>query len=389
MRKTFPGYYRPTEHEFHEMWKECLFVLDANVLLNLYRYSPATSEELISILTQISDRLWVPYQAALEYHQRRLDVVAQQAEAYGKIQDLLLKTQKKLEDQLRSFLKHPFIEVDRLLEKVRATFNEIEGELDERKQEHPDLPDGDDLRDTITALLEGKVGSPYSQKQLDEIYKRGKTRYERKIPPGYSDVKHKEGERVYGDLVLWLQVMDEAKETKKPVILVTDDGKEDWWLKFSGRTIGPRPELTHEMLSRAGVPFYMYQADQFMEHGRKYLERQVNQEAIDEVRDVRQRDEESIKAIQAAAYRISDEALRALRQAAALRFPYEEIQRTLRQAAALRFPDEEIQRTLRQAAGFHIPDESTEDTMENDDVLDSGSEGEPDESDGQADTGGE
>ena len=42
MRKTFPGYYRPTEAEFRRLWDKCIFVLDANVLLNLYRYSEET-----------------------------------------------------------------------------------------------------------------------------------------------------------------------------------------------------------------------------------------------------------------------------------------------------------------------------------------------------------
>jgi hypothetical protein len=56
MRKTFSGYYRPTEDEFAEMWRNCLFVLDANVLLNLYRYSRKTSDEFLGILDGVSDR---------------------------------------------------------------------------------------------------------------------------------------------------------------------------------------------------------------------------------------------------------------------------------------------------------------------------------------------
>jgi len=67
MKKTFPGYYCLTEEEFSVLWNTCLFVLDANVLLNLYSYSQETSNELIGILKQISDRLWIPHQAALEY----------------------------------------------------------------------------------------------------------------------------------------------------------------------------------------------------------------------------------------------------------------------------------------------------------------------------------
>ena len=321
MRKTFPGYYRPTEDEFSELWKNCLFVLDANVLLNLYRYSQETSGSFTAILDQISDRLWVPHQAALEYQRRRLDVIAQQAKAYDEIQKLLDETQNQLESRLRAFQRHPLIDVDRSFKRIERTFTTIKRELNKRKQEHPDLLEDDHLRATITSLFDGKVGSPYSQEQLDEIYKRGKVRYEREVPPGYLDV-NKEGVRKYGDLVLWFQVIDKAKETKETVILVTDDRKEDWWLRFKGQTIGPRPELVEEMLSQAGVSFYMYQADPFMEHAQKYLERQVKQEAIDEVRDIRRHDEAYMKAVQAAALRLPYGTL-AEAALAASRIPYD------------------------------------------------------------------
>ncbi|MFM2060738.1 MAG: hypothetical protein RLZZ507_408 [Cyanobacteriota bacterium] len=38
MRDLFPGYYQPTEKEFAELWKECIFSFDTNVLLHIYRY---------------------------------------------------------------------------------------------------------------------------------------------------------------------------------------------------------------------------------------------------------------------------------------------------------------------------------------------------------------
>ena len=331
MKKTFPGYYRPTEDEFSELWKNCLFVLDANVLLNLYRYSPETSEELIGILNEISGRLWIPHQAALEYQKNRLVVIEQQAAAYDKIQEELRKTQGEIDNQLRSFARHPFIEVDRLLERIKNIFIEIGKDLNKLKQEHPDLLEEDHIRDAITALFEGKVGPPYSSERMDEIYKEGKTRYEHEIPPGYLDKK--EGTRQYGDLVLWFQVIDKAKEAKKPIILITDDRKDDWWWRFKGKTIGPQLKLIEEVLYQAGVSFYMYQSDPFMEHAREYLGQQVKQEAIDEVRDVRRRDEEYMEFAQIAAFRLPDEALRALQQAAAFRLPDETL-RALQQAAA-------------------------------------------------------
>jgi hypothetical protein len=73
MRETFPGYYTPSDAEFKRLWTKSLFVLDANVLLNLYRYSSETRKKLIEILQRLDTRLWVPHQAALEYQRNRLD----------------------------------------------------------------------------------------------------------------------------------------------------------------------------------------------------------------------------------------------------------------------------------------------------------------------------
>lgn len=334
MKKTFLGYYRPSEKEFSELWKNCLFVLDANVLLNLYRYSQETREELIGILKAISDRLWVPYQAALEYQRNRLFVIGQQATAYEEIQDNLRKTRDKLDNDLRSFTRHPFIEVEPLLKRIKNIFAEIEKELNEHKQAHPNLIDEDYIRDDTTTLLEGKVGSPYPSERMDEVYKEGKIRYDSKIPPGYSDV-NKEERKQYGDLILWFQVINKAKETKRPVILITDDRKDDWWWRFEGKTIGPRPELVEEMLSKAGVSFYMYQTDSFMKYAREYLEQRVKEEAIDEVRDVRRRDEEKyMKTIQTAASQLPDEITRAMIETAK-QFTNEEL-RAMEKAGALR-----------------------------------------------------
>jgi hypothetical protein len=291
MKKAFPGYYSPSKQDFSTLWNDCVFIFDANVLLNLYRYTASTANELIAILRKLSTRIWVPYQAALEYQKDRLNVISQQSEAYEKIQEWLEDVQKKLENQLRTYGKHPLIDVEKMIKKMSPLFNSLKKELNKSKQEHPDLIHSDELRDTITSLFDGKVGSPYSEDQLEQIYKRGEKRYRQSIPPGFSDAK-KEGLEKYGDLVLWLQIIDKTKKIKKPIIFVTDDRKEDWWYKFKGETIGPHPKLVEEIKSEADVLFYMYHTEPFMKHVQDYLKQKVEQKAIEEVREVQRSLEE-------------------------------------------------------------------------------------------------
>lgn len=296
MRKKFPGYYHPTDDEFSKLWEECVFVLDANVLLNLYRYTPETRDELLGILKDYSDRLWLPYQAALEYHQNRLTVIQQLSESYSSMQKLLTDSQNKIETDLQSLVgrgRHPFVTSSNLMDKIKTTFMELQKQLKELEMMHPNLIDNDPILETITDLFEGKVGSSYSAEQLGKIYKDGRNRYENKLPPGYRDA-NKNGAEQYGDLVLWFQIIDYAKDTKRSIILVTDDRKDDWWLKIKGQIKGPNPELVHEIISEAGVSFYMYSADPFMERTREYLNRQIKQQAIEEIREIRHSDEKRL-----------------------------------------------------------------------------------------------
>jgi predicted nucleic acid-binding protein len=60
MRDAFPGYYAPKEEEFKKLWKEGTFVVDANVLLNLYRYPKSAAADLIAALLDEVERLNSP-----------------------------------------------------------------------------------------------------------------------------------------------------------------------------------------------------------------------------------------------------------------------------------------------------------------------------------------
>lgn len=293
MKDLFPGYYPPTDQELSDLWKDCIFVLDANVLLNLYRYSKETAAEFLNILSKISDRLWIPHQVALEYHKRRLEVISQQKKAYDEAQERMRKISDEIKNRFLS-KRHPFIREEKaLIGKLEVLLTEIEQQLEDGKSDCLSIIGEDNIKDSITSLFEGKVGQAYSNDKLKEIYEIGKKRYGQKIPPGYEDVRNKSGDREYGDLIIWFQVIDYGQENKKPMILITDEKKDDWWLKFDGKIIGPRPELRSEIADKAQVQFYMYRIDPFMEHAQKFLKQRIKQKAIEEVRETRRQDEKN------------------------------------------------------------------------------------------------
>ena len=280
MKEVFPGYYRPSEEEFAKLWQECFFAFDANLLLNVYRYSAETRDALLSILKGIKDRCWIAYQAALEFHENRLHVIDEQIAAYKRFHNPL----SDFEAALANKRTHPFVAPETLDELKKAVLG-VQQELDRRRQDYEKLLSADQILEEITALFTGRTGGRFPEQREAEIRKLGEGRYKSKIPPGFKD-EAKGDPRKFGDLLLWFQIIEEAKKRQGPVVLVTDDSKEDWWWIVNGRTVGPRPELVEEMRREANVRFYIYEPDRFMAYAETFLKQKVKQEAIQEVREV-------------------------------------------------------------------------------------------------------
>ena len=279
MKNLFSGFYRPTEKEFKAIWDECTFVFDTNTLLNLYRYDQESRELLIEVMENIEDRIWIPFQVAMEYHKHLYDELYNQENAY---QDLNNKTKEAVNTLIGKFndLRHSNINVDTIIQHLTSTIDFVKEELNEQKERHPDL---ESIKNKIGNLIENKVGNEYSQAEIDDIYSLGEERYNEKIPPGYMDVKDKRGKTTfhngikykneYGDLVYWFQILKQSKEeTVKSIILITDDNKEDWVFEVKGKKKGPQPELIHEFKRSCGdKKFYLYNTEQFLEYAKKYL----------------------------------------------------------------------------------------------------------------------
>lgn len=285
MRGHFAHYYRPSAVELGDIWRRATFALDANVLLNLYRYTVSTREELLAVLAASQDRLWVPHQAAYEYFENRFEVVQLQRRRFEGARGELKKARSVL-DQLYT---SPVKEGAERRDKAERAWVELASYIDAGAAEAiaPTAEVGDDpVLSALTDLLDGRVGEPFSHDRHAAIVKDAATRFASRVPPGYADAA-KPGDSKYGDVVLWMQLLDHARETGAPVIFVTDDVKEDWWSISAGQTLGPRPALLQEMMAVAGQPFWMYRAAAFMQQAGATSDRSPSGSAIEEVEDLR------------------------------------------------------------------------------------------------------
>ncbi|WP_311946935.1 PIN-like domain-containing protein [Halomonas piscis] len=297
MRELFPGHFKENEESLKKVWDTCIFVFDANILLNFYRYSDSARREFLQLLEKIKDRVWLPHRAAEEYLSNRLSVIDQQERSY----DDTVKAIGSLQSDLENARQHPFVS-QKTMKKVEQIFSLLCDELAENKGVHTKRITEDEIKESISSIFSDNVGMPYSKEELERIISDGEERYRQKIPPGFKDgSKSSDSEifseqcRKYGDLIVWNQVIDKSIDSKKPIILVTDDKKEDWWEKFKGKTVGPRPELVEEFREKAENSFYMYQADRFLELARENLNEKVSDEIVQEIREVRRRDRLAVK----------------------------------------------------------------------------------------------
>jgi hypothetical protein len=268
-----------TEEELKKLWDSAIFVFDTNVLLNLYRYSDDTSENFLSTIIKLNDRVWIPFQVGLEFHKNRLKVLSDQKKHYQDFEKKINEIIGEIENKHRSpFLSQP------LFEKLVSIKNDIKTEVDNKIQKFDKQLNDDSILNKINSVFEGKVGKSFEVDEIKQLFTDGEKRYDQSIPPGYNDIKKPENER-YGDLIIWKQILSKANTDQIDIILILDDRKEDWWLEHQGKTISPRPELLKEFRVETNKTCHFYKPFQFLEYSNQYLGNTIRSEVIEEVKN--------------------------------------------------------------------------------------------------------
>jgi hypothetical protein len=279
MKEKFSFYY--DEPDFEKLWEECIFVFDTNVLLNLYRYPKKTSQDLITMLeNEIKDRLWLPYQVALEYQEGRYEVIQEQQKFYkrlkGKIKDAKNSFNQKINSEGLFEKDHYYLKPNTLGKDIKNDIGDICSKYlekidDEKSNNHNFLSD-DIIQKKLDELFNGdKLGDKFPEERLVTIFEEGQTRYVLKIPPGHGDNAKSSPEK-FGDLIIWNQIIEYSKTNQKPIIFITEDSsKEDWLIKFENNLI-PRKILLQEFFDETEGQFiYIYDFKDFMSKSEEFL----------------------------------------------------------------------------------------------------------------------
>jgi hypothetical protein len=289
MRSEFLEHYTPSDAEFADLWTNGIFIFDTNALLRLFRYRETTVQQIFEVLLKADDRVWCPYQVAWEYQRNRL-VKIQEAEAsfQGAMKDFENAHDASSERLrgLQDFGIHPKLQLDTKISDLSRYVQQKIGEIRSEYDANPLNEYFNGIHDRLGRYLEGKVGAEPTADLLAQRIASAEERTSVNVPPGFVDAAEKKKDKtalpqsVYGDVLLWFEIIDYAKEQKKSVIFVTEDNKKDCWKKDKGRTIGPLPELGREFRKHAGGDVYFYNVSRFLENAKRYLNVDVTAESV-------------------------------------------------------------------------------------------------------------
>jgi hypothetical protein len=278
VEEVFSGYLPRTKIELQDLITDANIVFDSSSIFNLYRYKKDTTLSILSYLKKVQTRLFLPYIVGLEYHNNRANVLKQQRAIYSKLESKIKELQNSISDQ---FLEdqHSSVEIEKVQNIVDKFEKELSLYLNSCKKSHPNYLISDPIRDELVTLFKNRAGKPINSQELDSIYKIAQLRFDKKIPPGYKDSKNKENQyKIYGsqtiwckyaDYIIWHEIIEYGKTTKKSTLLICDERKDDWLWDENGYKLGPRPELFTEYKNETGKDFHLMSLLDFFDNLKK------------------------------------------------------------------------------------------------------------------------
>lgn len=312
------------------LFETSLIFFDTSALLDFYYFSEENRTEVEEKLFKpLAERLWITAQSEYEFLKNREKVISKPTETYtnlftkGKsqkdgghieeIEKLLFQLKpivskeirghfKTLQERTSKNNKHPYLdgfsfsainaathELEQTIDQYEKTFQQFKDDLldavELQKNKLKSLGTQDSILETFEKYF--NVTKKFSYDEIINIIQEGVFRYDNEIPPGYLDEEEKVGFQKYGDLILWKQLLIEAKKLNKNVILVINDMKEDWWFIDDKKIpLAPRHELITEFNDYTGNKIWLYDINDFLFKSNKYIATTIDNQTIEDIKDV-------------------------------------------------------------------------------------------------------
>ena len=235
-----------------------IIVLDTNVFLHIYAYSPDFSEFAIECLRSVKGSIVLPATVSIEYTRHQNKEFQKMKSKIDSTRDNCIKQVENFETKLFSIgsnlKKLQLPDIKKLEESIAVYCAEIkknyENYFDDNGPVLEMLAKFWNNTDQVLELYKelenaGQIMAPFHYRELYDLCDTAEVRYEKNLPPGYKD-KDKKGNalRKYGDFLLWEEIIRYAKANRQDILFVSDDVKEDWC-----KTAGDKAELRDELIT--------------------------------------------------------------------------------------------------------------------------------------------
>jgi hypothetical protein len=287
----FDGYQTPTADDHQAVLTSGIVVPDANVLLNLYRYTEQSRDDLLSVLERLGAQLWIPHQVLVEFWRNREGVLRDPRDTEKTAQEMS-QARTQAVARFRTWANRvslPGEESAALMTALSDGFDVVIQGIqqfnDASAIEAARDTDKDPVLKRLDTILAGKVGAPLDGSAHTAAVKEGLRRVTEREPPGYLD-KDKDDHISAGDYLVWEQVLVEAVRRRCDVLFITGDVKDDWWRREGGEQRGPRLELCAEMRQRADVRLFMMRPAVLLSIAREVLSLTVSDESVENTDNV-------------------------------------------------------------------------------------------------------
>ena len=260
MKKHFPGFYTYTKHEQKDLIERSTIVLGASVLLDLLKISYGNVFlDIISKKIEI-ERLWLPYDTAWLYHERLAAIVDEQV----KNVDSAASALNRLKDSFSDNGQHPYIS-DTLKVDFDRMMNKIKEALDKDRNFLLGHLNNSSLRSRIDEIYQGRIGDPYEQSQLEQLYQESEERHKQRRHPSIDFSSSKNIRIRHHRLIVWKQIERYAKEKKKPIVLVLNRITPNWFFIYNDAMVRPHQNLINEFIENTGQNIYIITAHELID----------------------------------------------------------------------------------------------------------------------------
>ncbi|WP_405598125.1 PIN-like domain-containing protein [Streptomyces sp. NBC_01410] len=292
-----------------QFFRQGTVVLDTNVLLSLYEYTPAAREQVMGALRSVQHRLWLPHQVGLEFVQNRHRIIIGRKKALedaskalqkklGEARTAIVDARKLVQDLLIKYAQDATAKEaleseisDEAVKALHGEWSKALGNHVQRLKEYDlaisSVNRGDPVLSQVAALFGDKIAEPPDPAELRRrVDEASSYRFPNRIPPGFADEGKGTPLSSSGDFLLWEETIGHMADSpeRSHLLFVSNDTKDDWYQPAgNGLSSRPWPSLASELRTRTGAELRIETPGEFYRGVNRFLDAEIADETYAEI----------------------------------------------------------------------------------------------------------